>query len=162
MPIPPDSAPSDERLAPAIIAACTLQGLFLAALAWDLASEPIYLPSAGPLSLQFLIELVTALPCGLSALWLIGVWRTRRPPVHPLVLAGDIVAGFAIAAYLGTGLWVWIGAPLGRLQMFVAYLAAVPALCGLVWLGLRMAGGEGQRLGLRNAAQAAAKRSPQV
>jgi len=163
-------AMKDEPLAPTMIAAWTFQVLFLAALVWDLASEPLYLASAG-LSLQFLTELVAALPFGLSAIWLAGAWRGRgrglRPPVDPLVFAIDLVACVSIAIFLGAGAWIWIGGRFDRIDalggmpllLFIAYVAVAPALSGLVWLILRTAGGDAQRLGLRNADQAAAKRS---
>jgi hypothetical protein len=139
----------------------------------DLTSEPLYLQSSGPLSLQFLVELVVGLPAGLSALWLIGDWRRRRksrPRADPLVRAVDIGATVSIAVFLGAGAWFWLGGPfdpiggLGGMPLlqFVGTVAVAPALSGLVWLILRTAGGEGQRLGLRNADQAAAKRSAQV
>ena len=155
-----------------IVAAWAFQGLFLAALAWDLGSDPLYLRSAGPLSLQFLVELVTALPAGLSALWLIGTLRRRRPrqPIDPWVRLVDCIAVVSITVFLGTGLWILFGGPLGPvavlggmpMQLFIAYLAVAPALSGVVWLILRIVGGEGQRRGLRNADQAAAKRSAQL
>ena len=137
------------------------------------ASEPLYFRSPGPLSLQFLLELVTALPASMSAFWLIGVWRRRRasrPPIDPLVRTVDIVAVVSIAVFLGTGAWFRLGGPfapvdgLGGMPLlqFVGYVAVAPALSGMVWLILRTAGDEGQRLGLRNADQAAAKRSAHV
>jgi hypothetical protein len=156
-----------------MIAAWAFQGLFLAGLLWDLTSEPLYLQSAGPLSLQFLVELVAALPSSLSALWLLGIWHQRRksrPPVDPLVRAVDLVAGASIAIFLGAGAWIWLGGPfdpvgkLGGMPLlqFVGTVAVAPALSGVVWLISRTAGGEGQRLGLRNADQRAAKRSAHV
>lgn len=172
MPAPSDAKANDEPLAPTIIAAWTFQVLFLAALAWDFTSEPLYLMPAGPLSVQFLIELVMALPCSLSAIWLVGVWRRRkaRPPVDRLVRAVDVGAGLSLAIFLGTGLWIWFGGPLRPvalfggmpLQLFIAYVVVAPALSGLVWVILRATGGEGQRLGLRKADHAAEKRSAQV
>jgi hypothetical protein len=161
-------AMKDEPLAPTMNVAGTFQFLFLAALVWNLASEPLYLTSAG-LSLQFLTELVAALPFGLSEIWLAGAWRGRglRPPIDPLVFAVDLVACVSIAIVLGAGAWIWIGGRFDRIDalggmpllLFIAYVAVAPALSGLVWLILRTAGGDAQRLGLRNAAQAAAKRS---
>lgn len=173
MPARQDTKTNDEPLAPTMIAAWAFQALFLAALLWDLASEPLYLRSVGPLSLQFLVELVARLPSGLSALWLVGVWRRRRksrPPADPLVRGVDIVAAVSIAIFLGAGAWIWLGGPfdpidrLGRMPLlqFVGTVAVAPALSGVVWLILRTAGGVGQRVGLRNADQAAAKRSAHV
>lgn len=163
----------DEPLAPTIIAAWAFQALFVAALIWDLTSEPLYFRSAGALSLQFLLELVTGLPATLSALWMIGVWRRRRvsrPPIDPLVRTVDIVAVVSIAIFLAAGAWFRLGGPfepvdeLGSMPLlqFVGFVAVAPALSSVVWLILRVAGGEGQRLGLRNADQAAAKRSAHV
>ena len=162
----------DEPLAPTLIAAWTFQALFAAALIWDFASEPLYLRSAGPLSLQFLLELVTALPASMSALWLFGVWRRRkrRAVVHPLVFAVDVFAALSIVVFLGAGAWYRLGGPfepvdeLGNMPVlqFIGYVAVAPALSGVVWLILRTVGGEGQRLGLRKADQAAAKRSAHV
>lgn len=156
-----------------MIAAWAFQALFLAALVWDLTSEPLYLQSSGPLSLQFLVALVVGLPCSLSALWLVGVWRRRRksrPAADPLVRAVDLVAAVSIAVFLGAGAWFWFGGPfvpiegLGGMPLlqFIGTVAVAPALSGMVWLILRTAGGDGQRLGLRNADQAAAKRSAHV
>jgi len=166
-----DTGAADGPVTPTLVAAWTFQGLFLAALAWDLASEPLYVRTAGPLSLQFLVDLVTALPAGLSAVWLIGTWRGRRQRsnVDPWVSLVDCGAVISIAAFLATGVWILFGGPLSPvallggmpLQLFVAYLAVAPAMSGVVWLILRIVGGEGQRRGLRNADQAAAKRSPQ-
>ena len=163
----------DEPLAPTMIAAWAFQALFLAALVWDFTSEPLYFRSAGPLSLQFLIELVTALPASLSAVWMIGVWRRHRasrPPVDPLVRTVDMVAVVSIAVFLVAGAWFRLGGPfepidqLGSMPLlqFIGYIAVAPALSGLVWLILRVASGDGQRLGLRKADHAAAKRSAQV
>jgi len=167
-----DTRAGDGPLTPTIVAAWTFQGLFLAALAWDLASEPLYLRSAGPLSLQFLADLVTALPAGLSAIWLIGTLRgrRRRSPIDPWIRLVDCIAAVSIALFLGIGLWILFGGPLSPigvlggmpLQLFIAYLAVAPAMSGVVWLILRIVGGEGQRRGLRNADQAAAKRSAQL
>jgi hypothetical protein len=163
----------DEPLAPTMIAAWAFQALFATALVWDFTSEPLYFRSAGPLSLQFLLELVTGLPASLSALWMIGVWHRHhasRPSVDPLVRTIDVVAVVSIAVFLGAGAWFRLGGPfepvdeLGSMPLlqFIGYVAVAPALSGLVWLILRVAGGEGQRLGLRNADHAAAKRSAHV
>jgi hypothetical protein len=168
-----DTGTGDGPITPTIVAAWTFQGLFLAALAWDLASEPLYLRSAGPLSLQFLVELVTALPAGLSAVWLIGNLRVRRgarSPIDPWVRLVDCISVVSITLFLGTGVWILFGGPLSPVgvlggmpvQLFIAYLAVAPAMSGVVWLILRIIGGEGQRRGLRNADQAAAKRSAQL
>lgn len=163
----------DEPLVSTIIAAWAFQALFVAALIWDLASEPLYLQSSGPLSLQFLVALVVGLPAGLSALWLIGDWlrrRKSRPVADPLVRAVDIGAIVSITVFLGAGAWFRLGGPfdpidgLGGMPLlqFVGTVAVAPALSGMVWLILRTAGSDGQRLGLRNADQAAAKRSAHV
>jgi hypothetical protein len=163
----------DEPLAPTLIAAWAFQALFAAALVWDVASDPLYLRSAGPVSIQFLLELVTGLPASMSAIWLVGVWRRRlrrRPPANPLIFAVDIVAGVSIAIFLGAGAWYRLGGPfepvdeLGNMPVlqFIGYVAVAPALSGVVWLILRAVGGEGQRLGLRKADHAAAKRSAHV
>jgi hypothetical protein len=162
----------DEPLAPTLIAALAFQAMFAAAVAWDFASDPLYLRAAGLMSLQFLLELVTALPAGMSAIWLIGAWRRRRirPRASPLIVAVDTVAVLSIGVFLGAGAWFRLG---GRfepvdglggmpLPQFIGTVAVAPALSGVVWLILRAVGGEGQRLGLRKAAQAAAKRSAQV
>jgi hypothetical protein len=76
----------------------------------------------------------------------------------------------SIMLFLATGVWILFGGPLSPvgvlggmpIQLFIAYLAVAPAMSGVVWLILRIVGGEGQRRGLRNADQAAAKRSAQV
>jgi hypothetical protein len=162
----------DEPLAPTLIAAWAFQALFAAAVAWDLASDPLYLRSAGPLSLQFLLELVIALPASMSAIWLFGVWRRRkrRAPPNRLAFAIDIGAVMSIMVFLGAGAWFRLGGPfepvdeLGNMPLlqFIGYVAVAPALSGVVWLILRAVGGEGQRLGLRKADQAAEKRSAHV
>lgn len=173
MPALQDTKTDDEPLAPTMVAAWAFQALFLAALTWDFTSEPLYLRSAGPLSLQFLLDLVAALPASLSAIWLVGAWRRRRrarPPIDPLVRTVDVVAVVSIAVFLAAGAWFLLGGPfdpvdqLGGMPLlqFVGTVAVAPALSGVVWLILRTAGGEGQRLGLRKADHAAAKRSAHV
>jgi hypothetical protein len=104
----------NEPFASTIVAAWVFQVLFVAALVWDLTSEPLYLQSSGPLSLQFLAALVVGLPASLSALWLIGDWRRRRksrPRADPLVRIVDIGAIVSIAVFLGAGAWFWLGGP---------------------------------------------------
>jgi len=82
----------------------------------------------------------------------------------------DVVAVGSIAIFLGAGAWFRFGGPFEPIEVlggmpllqFVGTVAVAPALSGMVWLILRTAGGEGQRLGLRKADQAAAKRSAHV
>ena len=168
---PSSSGNGNSELTPTIVAAWAFQVLFAGALAWDLLSDPVYLPAAGPLSLQLLVLLIAAPPSLLSGIWLIGLYRERiaNQPVDPLLLTVDVTACVSIAVSLGAGLWIWLGGPLtyigvlGRLplQQLIAIVAAVPAVSGIVWLILRSYW-DPQRLGLRKADHAAAKRSAQL